>query len=112
MELASNGATPIRYKMVFGLDLMVEMNQMNKGAKDEGEALEIVSRLAFIMYCQAKIENKAEWNDVNKEAYLDFLETLEPMAIAEASDAIIGIYLGQTVNTSNPKKEEGRPNEN
>ena len=106
LSLASNGATPIRYKLVFGSDLMVEMNQINKGTRDEGETLDMISRLAFIMYMQATAD-KSIWPSINKESYMEFLEDFEAMDFANASGEIMNIYLGQSAGTSTPKKEEG-----
>ena len=43
IDLLANAATPIRYKMVFGEDIMVAFNQINGKKRDEGEILDISS---------------------------------------------------------------------
>ena len=59
LNLLANAATPIRYKMVFGEDLMVAFNQINSEKRDTGEILDITSQLAYIMNCQAEYDKKA-----------------------------------------------------
>lgn len=105
--LASNGATPIRYKAVFGTDLMSELNQITNGKKDEGEALEIISKLAFVMYTQATAD-KSIWKSITTDSYIEFLEQFEAMDLTTASAEIMNIYLNQASGDSKPKKEEGQ----
>lgn len=108
--LAANGATPIRYKMVFGSDLMVEFNQITNGKKDEGEAADVIQKLAFIMNNQA-VTPKEELAKLNMENYVEWLEDFMPLDLFKASGEIIEIYTGNNASTSKPKKASGRPAE-
>ena len=102
--LAANGATPIRYKMVFGSDLMVDFNQITNGKKDEGEAADVIQKLAFIMNNQAVTpkEELAKLREITVDSSLNAPDTLpKPImqrlidkAIADKvwSDADIAIY--------------------
>lgn len=110
LNLLANAATPIRYKMVFGEDIMVAFNQINSEKRDTGEVLNITSQLAFIMNCQAEYEKKA-LSMVSKESYLEWLEDFGSMDFVNASEAIINTYLGTTGTSSKTKKGEGRPKE-
>ena len=108
INLLANAATPIRYKMVFGSDLMVEFNQLNTGKKDGGEMLEITTQLAFIMNRQAECEKK-ELSSLSKDSYVEWLEDFGAMDFVNASEAIINTYLGTTGTTSKSKNVESRP---
>ena len=110
VNLLANAATPIRYKMVFGEDIMVAFNQINSEKRDTGEVLNITSQLAYIMNCQAEYDKRA-LSTVSKESYLDWLEGFGPMDFVNASEAIINTYLNTTGTTSTSKKEDGRPKE-
>lgn len=108
LNLLANAATPIRYKMVFGSDLMVEFNQLNTGKKDGGEMLEITTQLAFIMNRQAECEKK-ELSSLSRDSYVEWLEDFGAMDFVNASEAIINTYLGTTGTTSKSKNVESRP---
>lgn len=107
LGLLSNGATPIRYKMAFKTDLMVELNQMNNGKKDEAELIDLVSRLAYVMNKQAT-GDRAVLAALSFENYIEWLEGFEPMAFVHVAKDIVNLYLGQTEGDSKPKKGEGR----
>lgn len=111
LELLSNGATPIRYKLTFKNDLMVELNQMNNGKKDEAEVVDIVSRLAYIMAQQAQAQTTGDKSIITKmsfDNYIEWLENFEAMDFIFASTEVINLYLGQSEGDSKPKKGEGR----
>ena len=108
LNLLANAATPIRYKMVFSSDLMVEFNQLNTGKKDGGEMLEITTQLAFIMNRQADCDKK-ELSALSKDSYVEWLEDFGAMDFVNASEAIINTYLGTTGTTSKSKNVESRP---
>lgn len=107
IDLLANAATPIRYKMVFGEDIMVAFNQINGKKRDEGEILDISSQLAFIMSKQATC-NREELKGLTKEVYVDWLEEFGPMDFVNASKDIFDTYLGTTGTTSKSKNVASR----
>lgn len=110
INLLANAATPIRYKMVFGEDIMVAFNQINGNKRDEGEILDISSQLAFIMHEQATC-NREELKGLTKEVYVDWLEEFGPMDFVNASKDIFDTYLGTTGTTSKSKNVANRQKE-
>lgn len=110
INLLANAATPIRYKMVFGEDIMVAFNQINGNKRDEGEILDISSQLAFIMHKQATC-NREELKGLTKEVYVDWLEEFGPMDFVNASKDIFDTYLGTTGTTSKSKNVASRQKE-
>ena len=107
LNLLANAATPIRYKMVFGEDIMVAFNQINGNKRDEGEILDISSQLAFIMNKQATCDKEA-LKGLTKEVYIEWLEDFGPMDFVNASTEIFNTYLGTTGTTSKPKNVASR----
>lgn len=107
LNLLANAATPIRYKMVFGEDIMVAFNQINGKKRDEGEILDISSQLAFIMNKQATCDKEA-LKGLTKEVYIEWLEDFGPMDFVNASTEIFNTYLGTTGTTSKPKNVASR----
>ena len=107
LNLLANAATPIRYKMVFGEDIMVAFNQINGKKRDEGEILDISSQLAFIMNKQATCDREA-LKGLTKEVYIEWLEDFGPMDFVNASTEIFNTYLGTTGTTSKPKNVASR----
>lgn len=107
INLLANAATPIRYKMVFGEDVMVAFNQINQEKRDTGEILDITSQLAFIMNRQAEC-NKTELKSMTKDTYIEWLEDFDSMDFVNASEAIINAYLGTTGTTSKSKNVASR----
>lgn len=110
INLLANAATPIRYKMVFGEDIMVAFNQINGKKRDEGEILDISSQLAFIMSKQATC-NREELKGLTKEAYVEWLEDFGSMDFVNASKDIFDTYLGTTGTTSKSKNVANRRSE-
>ena len=107
LNLLANAATPIRYKMVFGEDVMVIFNQITDEKRDTGEILNTASQLAYIMNCQAECDKKA-LSQISKDSYIEWLEDFGPMDFVNASMQIINTYLETTGTSSAPKKGEGR----
>ena len=99
IPMSANGATPIRYYMVFHKDLLGELQKV------EGSyaiAINTISELAFIM---AKAAEKADMDKLNQNAYIVWLEQFEPFDITNAANDIVDLYLGNTEGLSEVKKK-------
>ena len=98
VPMLANGATPIRYRMIFKKDLL------NEFQKTEGNnysvATDTVSELAFIL---AKAAEKADMNKLNFETYIEWLEQFEPFDLTEALEDIVDMYVGN-IETSSENK--------
>lgn len=113
VNLLANAATPVRYKMVFRQDLMVELNQINKATRDDAEVTDIISRLAYVMARQADSKDENfDMGKANADDYIDWLEEFGPTDFLRASEAIIELYFGDMRGNSKPKKGKGRQTEN
>lgn len=99
VPMSANGATPIRYRMVFGKDLISEFQNVES---NYAVALDTISELAFIM---AQAGAKADMDKLNKNVYVGWLEQFEPFDITNAADAIVDLYMGNAQTTSEVKKK-------
>ena len=105
IPMLATGATPIRYRMVFGKDIMSEFNKVNE---DIGKATDSLSELAFIMSkaAEAQNEHKAMTN-LNMESFVSWLEQFEPLDLTLAAEDIVNLYLGNEQTLSEVKKKAG-----
>lgn len=101
VPMSANGATPIRYRMVFGKDLINEFRGIDG---NYSVAIDTVTELAFIM---AKAGEKADMDKLNQNAYIAWLEQFEPFDITNAADEIIDLYMGNIQTSSEVKKKAG-----
>ena len=102
--MVANGATPIRYRMVFGKDIISEFQGVEEG--DTGRVSNSISELAFIMAMESEAKDgKIHLEKLNQDAFVKWLEQFEPLDIALASEDIIDVYMGNQVITSESKKK-------
>lgn len=104
VPMLANAATPLRYKQLFGKDLITEF----QGAQDDqAKVVESIPELAFIMAMAAEAkEGKQEFCLINQTTYMEWLEQFDPMDLPMASEQIVNLYLGNTVTSSEPKKKQ------
>ena len=105
IPMLANGATPIRYRMVFGKDIMTEFNKV----KDEsGKSVDSISELAFIMAMAAESQNEGKpMSNLNNEVFITWLEQFEPLDLTLAAEEIVDLYLGNEQTLSEVKKKAG-----
>lgn len=104
VSMLANGATPIRYRMVFGKDVITEFQNADT---DSGKAASSVTELAFIMNKAAEAqENKASLSTLNMDTFVEWLEQFEPLDITLAAEEIVGLYMGNGKGLSEAKKKQ------
>ena len=100
IPMNANAATPIRYRHVFKGDVLKEFQSL--GEDNTSVAIETISQLAFIM---ARAADGSDMNKLNEEQYMEWLEQFEPFDIANASEDIVSLYVGNTEGMSEVKKK-------
>lgn len=100
ISMRANGATPIRYRMIFGRDILGEFQ---KAENDGALVASSISELAFIMAMTA--DEKVNMNNLNMDAYVKWLEQFEPLDLTMAAEDIVDVYMGNTKTTSEVKKK-------
>lgn len=107
IPMLATAATPYRYKHVFHEDLMKILL-----AQQDGETFEVdtdfVGKLAYIMTMQAQ---GADMTKLNQETFFAWLDLFDPLSITMAGEAIVSLYMGQSVQDSAAKKKDGEPTE-
>ena len=96
VPMLANAATPIRYKMLFGKDLLNAM--MFSGGDID---IDILGRLAFVLSKQAA---KANMSALSEDEYIEWLEDFDSMAFMNNAQEILSVYIGSQENASKAKK--------
>ena len=102
IPMKATAATALRYRHVFGQDIMTEFQNVGQ---DTGLGMSALQQLAFIMACAADPEK--DMGKLNEEAYMEWLDMFEPLDFAEAAEDIIDLYMGNTKSLSEVKKKAG-----
>lgn len=96
LEFMANAATPFRFRQVFKRDLLSIFANEEKA---QAEGVEVVTELAYVMNKQAE---KADFDKVTFEDFLEWLEGFEPMAFIDASEAIVSVFTDSSQTMSTP----------
>lgn len=99
IPMKATGATPIRYRMLFGEDVL---NQFTHADSNYSLAIDTISKLAYIMTMAA---SGTDMSKLSMDGYILWLEQFEPFDLTESADAIVDLYVGNTVGTSEVKKK-------
>jgi hypothetical protein len=102
VKLATNAATPFRFKQLFGTDLLKIFQQSTKSEDDETMLGEVVTQLAFIMNRQAE---GADMNHLSMDDFFAWLEDYEAMDFVTKAEEIIGTYVASTQTSVSAKKK-------
>lgn len=101
LALSANAATPIRYRMTFGSDLMTQITSFTR---DSSQYSDTISQMAYIMAKSAA----EELNNLSFENYLTWLEQFDdPMTFVNISSDIINFYLKNVKTESKAKNPKG-----
>lgn len=105
IEFSASAATPFLYKKIFGADLLVALTELRGKTEtsDRMELLNIVQRLAFVMYCEANIPQREIFGKSEEDFYI-WLMNYDNLTDADFIAEILGIWTDSTKTTSKPKK--------
>lgn len=96
--MTANAASPYLYKQIFHTDFLQETQKKDLDTS-------IFAQMGFIMAKQAETDKISELLKLNESAYIEWLIQFEPLALIEAANDIMNLYMGQTVTSSVPKNE-------
>lgn len=109
MPFMANAATPIRLKQIFQTDFWKTFGTASDVTEENvTENLDVISELAYVMHCQAE---KRDMMTENFEKYVEWLETLDGMAILSNAAEIISLYIQMEHQGSSAKNPDGLPQE-
>ena len=99
VPMLATASTPIRYKMLFGKDLMTGL--ISTVGDSVESMVDVVSELAFLMAQQAA---KVDLTALDKNKYIEWLDEFDSAAFINNSDKIFNVYISSRNNTSKAKK--------
>lgn len=102
MPFAANAATPIRLKQLFGKDFWKAIGDLQIDESTIYENMDIISELAYTMYCQGGGDDVSK---ANFDTYVRWLESLDGMAIMTNAAAIVSLYVSTNKTVAVAKKE-------
>lgn len=105
IPMLATAATPYRYKHMFHEDLM-KILLAKQGGEDSDVDTDFIGKLAYIMTMQAQ---GADMTKLNQETFFAWLDQFDPLSVTMAGEAIVDLYVAQSVQTSAPKKKDGEP---
>ena len=101
LALSANAATPIRYRMTFGSDIITEMSGISKESPDFES---LVTQMGYIMNKQAE----GDLSSLSFENYLLWLEQFDdPLTFVNAAREIVSFYLQNIKTRSKSKNPKG-----
>ena len=112
--MLANAATPLRYKQIFGEDLLTLFANAEQTDENGRKSyhIDFLGELAFTMAMQAKAhDGKVKMEKITAGGLLDWLEDFEGMAIENAVEDILDVYLGNTKTGSEAKKNNEEQSE-
>ena len=102
----ATGATSMRYRMVFGEDMIIGLlNLMNGGTSADTTASD---RLAFIMNAQAE---RKDMTKLSLESFIEWADQFDGGTLNDHMNDFVGMYFNQRKTTSTAKKEAARQTE-
>ena len=104
VTLAANAATPIRFRNIFGKDLLTIISEgTSSESVNMNVASEVAPQLAFLM---AKTAEKADMTKLNEDKLLEWLEQFEAMDVINATEQIFQVYFGDSETEVEAKKND------
>lgn len=103
--MVANAATAIRYKQVFGRDLLKEMSN-----EDEMSVAGLIQELGYIMAMAGAGE---DMNKLNQETYITWLEGFDALDFFDETAAtdIMNLWQGNKAVSAEAKKKPEQPSE-
>lgn len=79
---------------------------------DEGDLINFVMKMGFVMAKFAELKDRKEMNKLNEELYLEWLDQYERADYLNALGDIRLTYEGQSITTTEAKKNEEEQSDN
>lgn len=102
VPMLSMASTDLYYRNIFHEDAI----KLQTSSQDEGDIINFVMRMGFVMAKFAELKDRKEMNKLNEDAFLDWLDQFERTDYLNALVDIRLTYEGQSVTHSDTKKKE------
>ena len=96
------------YRNIFHEDPTKLQSDPNFGTAD---LINFLMRMAFVMAKAAELDNRKEMAKLNESMFYDWLDQFNRAEFMDALEGIKAVYDGQSVTTSEAKKNSDEPSE-
>lgn len=100
VPMLSMASVDLYYRNIFHRDAI----KLQMGNVDEGDLINFVSEMGFVMAKFAEIKDRKEMLKLNEDAYIEWLDGFERAEYINALPDIRLTYEGQQVGSSDAKK--------
>ena len=107
VPMLSMASVDIYYRHIFHEDAI----KLQTGQIDEGDIINFVSQMGFVMAMFAEKKDRKEMLKLNEDAYIEWLDGFERADYINALPDIRMTYEGQQVTSSDAKKNNGEQTE-
>lgn len=105
VPMLSMASVDIYYRHIFHQDAI----KLQTGNVDEGDLINFVSQMGFVMAKFAEIKDRKEMLKLNEDAYIEWLDGFERADYINVLPDIRMTYEGQQVGSSDTKKNSEEP---
>lgn len=106
VPMLSMASTDIYYRNIFHEDAI---KLQASSTFDEGDLINFISRMAFVMAKFAEVKDRKEMNKLNEDAYLEWLDGFTREDFMNALVDVRMTYEGQALTQSTEKKRIEEP---
>lgn len=101
VKMCGNAATSLRYKQIFGKDLLRSFYEMRNDLENSVDP-DLVKQLAFIMAMQADAE---DFKAITFDSYIEWLEGFEEGDLLESAGQITELWIKTGKTNAKSKKK-------
>lgn len=103
VPMLSMASTDLYYRNIFHEDAI----KLQTSSQDEGDIINFVMRMGFVMAKFAELKDRKEMNKLNEDSFVGWLDQFERTDYLNALVDIRLTYEGQSVTHSDTKKKNG-----
>ena len=107
VPMLSMASVDIYYRNIFHEDAI----KIQTSTQDEGDIINFVMRMGFVMAKFAELKDRKEMNKLNEDSFLEWLDQFERGDYLNALVDVRLTYEGQSVNHSDAKKKDEEPSD-
>lgn len=108
VPMLAMASVDIYYRNIFHED---PIKLQSKGDADEGDIINFVMRMGFVMAKFAELRDRKKMNALNEDSFLDWMDGFERTDYLSALVDIRLVYEGQATTLSDAKKKDDEPSE-
>lgn len=105
VPMLAMASVDIYYRNIFHEDAI----KLQTREQDEGDIINFVLRMGFVMAKFAELKDRKEMNKLNEDAFIDWLDGFERSDILNALVDVRKTYEGQSITQSDAKKKDEEP---